>query len=137
MRVSTFGQVDSRLSFGHVADPGTYATTVTRPDLFRNYLTQQIGLLIRNHGVPVEIGLSDTPITVMLRHLDHLMSILGEDGVGLGSDYDGAVVPEALTSVGELPKLRQAMAEHGYGDTLIRKLCHENWLRALERTWGL
>ena len=28
-------QVDSRLSFGHVAGPGTYATTVTRPDLFR------------------------------------------------------------------------------------------------------
>ncbi len=55
-------QVDSRLSFGHVSDPGTHATTITRPDLFRNYLTQQIDLLIRNHDRPVMIGASQTPI---------------------------------------------------------------------------
>ena len=55
-------KIDSRLSFGHVAHPGTYATTVTRPDLFRNYLIQQITLLMENHAVPVQIGVSDTPI---------------------------------------------------------------------------
>ncbi len=55
---------DSRLSFGHVAGPGTYATTITRPDLFRNYLMQQIGLLLENHGVPVLIGPSMTPMPV-------------------------------------------------------------------------
>ncbi len=66
IRVTTtsYAKVDSRLSFGHVASPGTYATTVTRPDLFRHYLTQQIGLLIRNHGQPVTIGASTTPIPV-------------------------------------------------------------------------
>ncbi len=66
IRITTtsFAQVDSRLSFGHVAAPGTYATTVTRPDLFRHYLTQQIDLLIQNHGVSVTIGASDTPIPV-------------------------------------------------------------------------
>ena len=37
-------------------NPATYMTTVTRPDLFGNYLTQQIGLLIQNHGQPVYIG---------------------------------------------------------------------------------
>ena len=61
---SSFAQVDSRLSFGHVSAPGTYATTVTRPDLFRHYLTQQIALLIKNHGQPVIIGASTTPIPV-------------------------------------------------------------------------
>ncbi|WP_299910677.1 AMP nucleosidase [uncultured Paracoccus sp.] len=55
---------DSRLSFGHVTTPGSYVATITRPDLFRNYLTEQIGLLIRNHGVPVTIGPSETPIPV-------------------------------------------------------------------------
>ncbi|WP_112310631.1 AMP nucleosidase [Pseudogemmobacter bohemicus] len=60
--VDSFSNVDSRLSFGHVARPGTYSTTVTRPDLFRNYLIQQISLLIRNHGVSVTIGPSTTPI---------------------------------------------------------------------------
>ena len=37
---------------------------VTRPELFRHYLIQQIGLLIENHGVPVVIGTSDTRMPV-------------------------------------------------------------------------
>ncbi|MGD9861912.1 MAG: AMP nucleosidase [Pseudodonghicola sp.] len=61
---TTHAHVDSRLSFGHVPAPGTYAATITRPDLFRNYLKQQIGLLLDNHGVPVTIGPSTTPMPV-------------------------------------------------------------------------
>ncbi|MEH6645329.1 AMP nucleosidase [Sulfitobacter sp.] len=61
---SSYAQVDTRLSFGHVSAPGTYAASITRPDLFRNYLIQQIGLLIKNHGQPVYIGPSETPIPV-------------------------------------------------------------------------
>ncbi len=80
--------------------------------------------------------LADVPLEQMLRHLDHLMEQLGEDRVGLGSDYDGAVVPDDVTTCATLPKLKQAMAQHGYGDALIAKLCHENWLRVLEKTWG-
>ncbi len=80
--------------------------------------------------------LSNVPLSQMLKHIDHLINILGEDRVGLGSDYDGAVVPEELSDVSALPKLRQAMKEHGYGETLIKKLCHLNWLRVLEKTWG-
>lgn len=80
--------------------------------------------------------LADVPLSQVLRHLDHLMSILGEGRVGLGSDYDGAIVPEDLTTVAGLPRLRQAMKEHGYDEPLIEKLCHGNWLRVLERTWG-
>jgi AMP nucleosidase len=66
IRITTtsFAQVDTRLAFGHVAKPGTYATTVTRPDLFRNYLIQQIGLLIENHNTSVQIAPSETPIPV-------------------------------------------------------------------------
>lgn len=61
---SSYAKIDTRLSFGHIAAPGSYATTITRPDLFQSYLTQQIGLLIRNHNLPVTIGVSDTPIPV-------------------------------------------------------------------------
>ena len=66
IRISTtsYASVDSRLSFGHVAEPGTYATTVTRPDLFRHYLIQQIGLLMQNHGIRVMVGASTTPMPV-------------------------------------------------------------------------
>ena len=61
---STHARLDSRLSYGFVAGPGVHETTVTRPDLFRAYLTEQIKLLIENHGVPVEIGESSEPIPV-------------------------------------------------------------------------
>ena len=61
---ATHARLDSRLSYGFVAGPGVYETTVTRPDLFRAYLTEQIKLLIENHGVPVEIGESSEPIPV-------------------------------------------------------------------------
>ncbi len=62
--VSSHAKADSRLSFGHLAEPGTYATTITQPKLFEAYLRQQIRLLIANHGVPVMIGPSQTPIPV-------------------------------------------------------------------------
>lgn len=61
---STHARPDSRLSYGFVAGPGVHETTVTRPDLFRAYLTEQIGLLMQIHGVPVEIGESSEPIPV-------------------------------------------------------------------------
>ncbi|MDH5530941.1 MAG: AMP nucleosidase, partial [Paracoccaceae bacterium] len=66
VRITTtsHAKADSRLSFGHVAVPGTYAATITRPGLFRHYLVQQLDLLIRNHGVPVVVGPSTTPIPV-------------------------------------------------------------------------
>ncbi|WP_169961483.1 AMP nucleosidase [Oceaniglobus indicus] len=64
LTTTSFARVDSRLSFGHVASPGTYSTTITRPDLFAHYLRQQIGLLIDNHGTGVEIGPSMTPMPV-------------------------------------------------------------------------
>ena len=64
LSISSFALTDSRLSFGHVAAPGNYSTTITRPELFANYLEQQMGLLIQNHGVPVVIGASETPMPV-------------------------------------------------------------------------
>ncbi|MDQ0313951.1 AMP nucleosidase [Amorphus orientalis] len=64
VKVSTqsFERVDSRLAYGFVPGPGTYQTTITRPDLFHDYLAEQIGLLIANHGCAVTIGESTTPI---------------------------------------------------------------------------
>ena len=79
---------------------------------------------------------ANTPLETMLRHLDHLLAILGEDHVGLGSDFDGAMVPNAIGDAAGLPALINAMAGHQYGEALLRKICHENWINVLERTWG-
>lgn len=72
----------------------------------------------------------------VLRHLDHLIAHLGEDHVGLGSDFDGATIPDGIRDVAGLPALQDAMRAHGYDAHLMRKLCHENWIGVLERTWG-
>jgi membrane dipeptidase len=72
----------------------------------------------------------------MLRHLDHLIGILGEDRVGLGSDFDGATVPEVIGDAAGLPALLDALRAHGYDQPLLEKLAHRNWLALLDRTWG-
>jgi membrane dipeptidase len=71
-----------------------------------------------------------------LRQLDHMISAAGEDHVGLGSDFDGAPMPEGIAHAGQLPNLVHAMEEHGYGRSLIAKLTHENWLAFLSRQLG-
>jgi AMP nucleosidase len=58
----TYDLSDSRLSYGHLPGPGVYTTTISRPHLFRDYLLEQIALIIRNHSVPVEVGESNVPI---------------------------------------------------------------------------
>ncbi|MEM9140577.1 MAG: dipeptidase [Pseudomonadota bacterium] len=79
---------------------------------------------------------ADVPLEQVIRHLDHLIARVGEDRVGLGSDFDGAVVPAAIGDCAGLPVLQQAMADHQFGDALIAKVSHGNWLRVLEKTWG-
>lgn len=76
----------------------------------------------------------DTPIETMLRHLDHLIEHLGEEGVALGSDYDGCTLPLEIGDVTGLPRLVAAMRQAGYGDALIDRICHRNWLDLLART---
>ncbi|MGE0121076.1 MAG: AMP nucleosidase [Dongiaceae bacterium] len=49
---------EGRPAFGSVPYPGTYGTTLTRPDLFADYYREQIDLLLRYHKVPVQVGVS-------------------------------------------------------------------------------
>ena len=98
LSVASFDQADSRLSFGHVTHPGVYATTVTRPDLFRQYLIQQLGLLIRSHGVPVVIGVSDTPIPLHFAVTGNASVPVPHEGVLNFSLRDVFDVPDLSTT---------------------------------------
>lgn len=98
---TSFAGVDSRLSFGYVAMPGIYSTTITRPDLFANYLIQQIGLLIENHGVGVEIGASQTPIPVHFAVADRLVTV-PHDGTLDFTLRDVFDVPDLATTNDEI-----------------------------------
>ena len=79
---------------------------------------------------------SDTTATDALRHLDHLIEKLGESGVALGSDFDGTMIPDFIKDARGLPNLVNAMREAGYGETLIGKICWDNWQGLLGRVIG-
>jgi membrane dipeptidase len=78
----------------------------------------------------------DMSLDPVKRHIAHMLAVAGEDHVGIGSDFDGATVPQDIAGVQGLPVLVQAMREMGLGEALILKIAHGNWLRLLERTWG-
>ncbi|MGB6535238.1 MAG: dipeptidase [Xanthobacteraceae bacterium] len=77
----------------------------------------------------------DTPIELIVRHVEHLLEHVGESGVGFGSDFDGAQMPEKLGDAAGLPTLVAALSNRGFGEKLIEKLCFRNWLDVLRRTW--
>jgi len=54
----------ARLSYGFVAGPGRFETTLTRPDLYARYYLEQFTLLLDNHDVELEVGTSNQPIPV-------------------------------------------------------------------------
>lgn len=95
---TTFDVTDSRLSFGHVPEPGKYATTLTRPDLFENYLVQQLALLIENHNVPVVVGPSTTPIPLHFAVSGAQSAAVPQDGAAQFSLRDVFDVPDLDTT---------------------------------------
>jgi membrane dipeptidase len=78
----------------------------------------------------------DTPLAVLVRHVAYLVDRLGIERVGLGSDFDGATIPQAIGDAAGLPALIAALAEHGFGPDELQKLAYANWLRLLRKTWG-
>jgi membrane dipeptidase len=78
----------------------------------------------------------DTPIDLMIQHIEHMLEYAGEDNVGLGSDFDGTEIPAELGDAAGLQILVRAMRKRGFSKALIEKLCFRNWLRVLARTWA-
>jgi membrane dipeptidase len=89
-------------------------------------------LFLREDGASDE----DTAIDVMVDHIDYLVSRVGIERVGFGSDFDGAPVPRAIGDVSGLPRLVDALRARGYGADGLQKLCFDNWMRVLKLTWG-
>ena len=51
---------------------------------------------------------------------------------GLGSDFDGAVMPLGMEDVSKLPKITDALLRKGYSDQDIQKILGGNILRVME-----
>lgn len=77
----------------------------------------------------------ETSLTEIVRHVNYMADRMGIDHVALGSDFDGATMPQDLRDVAGLPKLLQALRESGHDDASLKKITHANWLRVLRQTW--
>lgn len=113
----------------------------------RNLTDRQLAAIAESDGmVGVNFSVSfmrpdgqknpDVDLELIVRHFDYLINKLGEDRVGFGSDYDGAMVPNRISSISNLPDLLEAMRSYGFDEALLFKLCHNNWLRVLGKTWN-
>lgn len=69
--------------------------------------------------------------TAIIDHIDHAVKIAGIDHVGLGSDFDGAIMPEGMEDVSKLPRITEALMNRGYSKSDVRKILGENTLRLM------
>lgn len=110
-------------------------------DLQLEAISKSRGLVGLNFGIEFLRSESqraqDVTIDTMVAHLDHLLSIVGEDHVALGSDFNGTTVPAKLGDSSGLPYLVDAMYARGFSDSLINKICIENWINVLDRCWNV
>ncbi|MGB2629393.1 MAG: dipeptidase [Candidatus Acidiferrum sp.] len=67
----------------------------------------------------------------IIEHIDHVVTLVGADHVGLGSDFDGANMPEGMEDCSKLPKITEALLRKGYSDDDIRKILGGNTLRVM------
>ena len=68
----------------------------------------------------------------IIDHIDHAVKLVGPDHVGLGSDFDGADMPEGMEDCTHLPQITEALMRKGYSDEDIRKILGGNLLRVME-----
>ena len=106
----------------------------------RNLTDDEIRGIARTGGV-IGIGYWDAAICSnkpedAAKAIAYVRDLVGIDHVGLGSDFDGAVVPEKIGSAAGLPVLVEALRQRGYSDPVLKKLGSANWLDLLERTIG-
>jgi len=69
----------------------------------------------------------------IIDHIDHAVKLVGADHVGLGSDFDGADMPDGMEDCSKLPKITEALLRRGYSEGDIRKILGENTLRVMEQ----
>jgi membrane dipeptidase len=149
------------IDVSHLNEPGFWDVTAesTKPivashsnaravcDHERNLTDRQIKELAKNGGlmgINYAVGFlvegarsgSEVPLSVLVDHIDHIVNLVGIEHVALGSDYDGAGVPDALKDAAHDWAIVEELARRGYDDDAIAKICRDNWLRVLKEVWA-
>ena len=77
-----------------------------------------------------------TPLSRMVDHIRYMVDRMGVECVALGSDFDGATMPNEVKDAAALPNLMRALQDAGFRGGDLQKIAHGNWVRVLRDTWG-
>jgi len=144
------------LDLAHIAEPGfwdalscsegpvvvTHANARALHPHIRNLTDDQLKAIAERGGlvgvtfVPGFLSKEPADLDHVLAHLDYMVRLIGEDHVGLGSDFDGITTPPTrLGHVGCLPNLTEGMLMRGYSAERIEKILGGNWARVFGAVW--
>lgn len=77
------------------------------------------------------------PLSLLIKHIDYMVKLIGADHVGIGSDFDGAEsYPLGLDSVTDYPKITAELVKLGYKEKDIDKILGGNFIRVLKANKG-
>lgn len=94
-----------------------------------------IGINFAVHFLRADCAVNtDTPISLIVEHAKYIADRIGVDHVALGSDFDGAPIPEAIHDVTGLPLLLDEFKNQGFTIEEIEKIAYKNWIRVLHAT---
>lgn len=62
----------------------------------------------------------------ILRHAEHFLSLGGEKTLAIGSDFDGAIMPDSITGVESIEELANYFLQHNYSEDLVNAIFYQN-----------
>jgi membrane dipeptidase len=91
----------------------------------------ETGRLVREHIAAGTLPRVDW--TLIVDHIDHAVKLVGAEHVGLGSDFDGAAMPDGMEDASHLPQITDALLKKGYSSRDIENILGGNTLRVMEQ----
>jgi membrane dipeptidase len=112
----------------------------------RNLTDQQLDVIAESDGLvgivfaslflrPDFEDTGDTPMSLIVEHACYVADRIGARHVALGSDFDGAIIPDELGDVAGIPKLIEALSAAGFDNQELEALAWGNWRRVLDAWW--
>lgn len=108
----------------------------------RNLKDEQIKEIAKRNGIigicfasPFlrEVGIAN--VEDIVKHITYIINLVGEDYVGLGSDFDGLKEEKKMQDIKGIKDVKiieDYLIKYGYSQNTVNKIMGENWLRVLK-----
>ncbi len=109
----------------------------------RNLSDAQIKAIIEKNGCiginiyPEFVSDKECKVCDIVRHIEYIMALGGENNIGIGSDFDGIdTLPQSVNGAADLEKIFDSLLQLGYSDEVVSKLAGGNFLRLINDVIG-